>query len=58
MLGTGPDGRKARTSTGMSQKEIADATGLNYATVVMFLKKNLKDFKSTGAIKAKRYFLK
>ena len=43
---------------GMSQKEIADATGLNYQTVVLFLKHNLKDFKFTGALKGKRYFLK
>ena len=48
----------ASSPHGMSQKEIADATGLNYATVVMFLKKNLKDFKFTGALKGKRYFLK
>ena len=43
---------------GMSQKEIAEATGLNYQTVGLFLKKNLKDFKFTGALKGKRYFLK
>jgi len=43
---------------GMSQKEIADATGINYQTVALFLKNNLKDFKFTGALKSKRYFLK
>ena len=43
---------------GMSQKQIADAAGLNYQTVVIFLKKNLKDFKTTGSLKSKRYFLK
>ena len=48
----------AASPHGMSQKEIADATGLNYQTVVLFLKNNLKDFKFTGALKGKRYFLK
>ena len=48
----------ASSPHGMSQKEIADATGLNYQTVVLFLKHNLKDFKFTGALKSKRYFLK
>ncbi len=44
--------------TGLSQKEIAEATDLNYTTVMIFLKKNLKDFKTTGSLKSKRYFLK
>jgi len=44
--------------TGMSQKEIAEATGINYATVAVFLKKKSKDFKTTGSLKSKRYFLK
>lgn len=48
----------ATAPTGLSQKEIAEATGLNYQTVVMFLKNNLKDFKFTGALKSKRFFLK
>ena len=48
----------AMKPTGMSQKEIADATGLNYQSVGLFMKKNLKDFKFTGALKGKRYFLK
>lgn len=43
---------------GLSQKEISDATGLNYQTVALFLKKNSKVFKTTGALKSKRYFLK
>jgi len=43
---------------GLSQKEIADATGLNYQTVALFLKNNLKDFKFTGSLKSKRYFLR
>lgn len=48
----------ADAPTGMSQKEIADATGFKYQTVVLFLKNNLNDFKITGALKGKRYFLK
>ena len=48
----------ASTPTGLSQKGIAEATGLNYTTVMIFLKKNLKDFKTTGSLKSKRYFLK
>ena len=48
----------AATPTGLSQKEISDLTGLNYTTVVIFLKKNAKDFKTTGKLKSKRYFLK
>jgi hypothetical protein len=48
----------AATPTGLSQKEIADSTGLSYTTVMLFLKKNAKDFKTTGKLRAKRYFLK
>lgn len=48
----------AGSPTGLSQKEIANATALNYNTVVLFLKKNPKDFKTTGSLKSKRYFLK
>ncbi len=48
----------AATPTGLSQKKIAEATGLNYTTVMIFLKKNPKDFKTTGSLKNKRYFLK
>jgi len=44
--------------TGLRPKEISDATGLSYQTVVMFLKNNGKDFKFTGAVRSKRYFLK
>ena len=43
---------------GLSQKEIADASGLNYNTVVLFLKANAKDFKTTGKMRSKRFFLK
>ena len=48
----------AETPEGLSQKEISDATGLNYNTVVLYLKKHLKEFKTTGALRSKRYFLK
>ena len=43
---------------GLSQKEIADRTGLNYNTVVLYLKNHPKDFKTTGVLRSKRYFLK
>jgi transcriptional regulator with XRE-family HTH domain len=48
----------AATPTGLSQKEISEASGLSYNTVMLFLKKNSKDFKTTGLLRAKRYFLK
>lgn len=48
----------AASPSGLSQKEIANATSLNYNTVVIFLKKNPKDFKTTGSLKNKRYYLK
>ena len=48
----------ASAPQGLSQKEISDATGLQYQTVVLFLKKNAKDFKTTGQMRAKRYFLR
>jgi DNA-binding NarL/FixJ family response regulator len=43
---------------GLSQKEITTQTGLNYNTVVLYLKNHGKDFKSAGSLRAKRYFLK
>lgn len=43
---------------GLSQKEISDRSDLNYNTVVLYLKNNAKDFKTTGQFRAKRYFLK
>ena len=43
---------------GLSQKEISDAAELNYNTVVLYLKNNPKDFKTTGALRSKRYYLK
>ncbi|MEI6349948.1 MAG: hypothetical protein WCP06_02440 [Verrucomicrobiota bacterium] len=48
----------SQSPQGLSQKEISDLTGLNYNTVVLFLKKNPKDFKTTGTLRSKRYFLK
>jgi len=48
----------AASPQGLSQKEISEATGLNYNTVVLFLKNNPKDFKTTGKLRSKRYFLK
>jgi len=68
------DGRRKRTSSeevkgrilkalsetpeGLSQKEIADLTELNYNTVAVYLKNNSKDFKTTGTLRSKRYFLR
>jgi len=43
---------------GLSQKEISDIAELNYNTVVLYLKNNPKDFKTTGLLRSKRYFLK
>ena len=48
----------AEAPQGLSQKEISDGTGLNYNTVVLYLKNHLKDFKTTGALRSKRYFLR
>jgi len=48
----------AAAPQGLSQKEISDLTALNYNTVVLYLKNHIKDFKSVGTRRAKRYFLK
>ena len=48
----------AAAPQGLSQKEISDTAQLNYNTVVLFLKKNTKDFKTTGKLRAKRFFLR
>ncbi len=48
----------ADVPTGLSQKEIADQTSLNYNTVVLYLKNHSKNLKSTGTLRTKRYFLK
>ncbi|HWL54006.1 MAG TPA: hypothetical protein VNQ90_16310 [Chthoniobacteraceae bacterium] len=43
---------------GLSQKEISEMTGLNYNTVALYLKNNSDQFKTTGALRSKRYFLR
>ena len=43
---------------GFTQMEIARETKLPYGSVVAFLKKNQKEFKTTGERKQKRYFSK
>lgn len=48
----------AENPTGLSQAEVAQKTGLKYATVAVFLKKQAKTFKTTGSVRSKRYFLK
>lgn len=48
----------AETPEGLSQKEISDTTALNYNTVVLYLKNHTKDFKTTGSLRSKRYFLR
>lgn len=69
-----PGGRRKRTSSeevrsrilkalseepeGLSQKEISEITGLNYNTVALYLKNNSDYFKTTGALRSKRYFLR
>ena len=48
----------SQSPSGLSQKEISDISELNYNTVVLYLKKHPKDFKTTGTLRSKRYFLK
>ncbi len=48
----------SETPEGLSQKEISEKTELNYNTVVLYLKHNGKLFKTTGALRSKRYFLR
>ncbi|MDD5351147.1 MAG: hypothetical protein PHQ12_13130 [Chthoniobacteraceae bacterium] len=43
---------------GLSQKEISERAALNYNTVVLYLKTHSRDFKTTGSLRSKRYFLK
>lgn len=43
---------------GLTQKEIATQAGLNYNTVVLYLKNHPKDFKSAGTLRSKRISLK
>ena len=47
-----------KAKDGLSQKEISEASGVSYPTVALFLRKNQKDFRTTGKFKSKRYFLK
>src|SRR2546421_7820904 len=69
-----PTGRRARTSPavvrkriiaaiakspkGLTQKEISDQSSLPYGSIVQFLKRNEKEFKTDGKGKQKRYSLK
>ncbi len=48
----------AETPTGLSAKELANTAGLNYQAVLQFLNANPKAFKTTGSVRAKRFFLK
>lgn len=48
----------AAAPQGLSQKEISSMTELNYNTVILFLNRNIKEFKTTGKLRSKRYFLK
>ncbi len=43
---------------GLSQIELSKKTGINYQTLVVWLKKNSDTVRSEGKRKAKRYFLK
>src|SRR5437016_3806324 len=43
---------------GLTQKDISERSGIGYGTVALFLRRNEKEFKSTGSRKSKRYFLK
>lgn len=43
---------------GLSQKEISEITALNYNTVALYLKNNSDQFKTTGVLRSKRYFLR
>ena len=48
----------SKSPKGLTQKEISDQSSLPYGSVVLFLKRNEKEFKTTGERKQKRYFLK
>ena len=48
----------AAAPMGMSQKEISEEAAVPYNTVILFLKSNAPSFKTTGALKTKRYFLR
>src|SRR5262249_10498418 len=44
--------------SGLTQKEISERSRINYQTVVVFLRRNDRELKSSGSRKSKRYFLK
>ena len=48
----------AATPEGLGQKQIADQTGIGYQTVIAFMGSNAQSFKTTGALRAKRWFLR
>lgn len=48
----------SKSPKGLTQKEISDQSSLPYGSVVQFLKRNEKEFKTDGKGKQKRYFLK
>ena len=43
---------------GLSQLQIAERAVIAYGTVAAYLKANAANFKTTGQLKGKRYFLK
>ena len=47
-----------KAKDGLSQKEISERSEVNYQTTALFLRKNQKDFRTTGKFKSKRYFWK
>jgi hypothetical protein len=48
----------AEAKYGMSQKDISERASIPYGTVAAYLKANQDEFKTTGQLKGKRYFLK
>ncbi len=44
--------------SGLSQLQIAERAAIAYGTVAAYLKSNAANFKTTGRLKSKRYFLK
>jgi len=48
----------AAAPEGLGQKAIADQTGLGYQTVIAYMKANASIFKTTGALKTKRWLLR
>src|SRR5437016_2835276 len=48
----------SKNRKGLTQKEISDQSSLPYGSVVLFLKRNEKEFKTAGQRKQKRYFVR